>query len=219
MTSQDEDFRPFNPLARENLAASVAEALLETDPVPLGSVKPVLGAGVYVIYYDGDFAPYSPISQANTNGDWQAPIYVGKAIPKGGRKGGLNINSAPGKDLIKRLKEHAESITDAENLTLEHFWCRYLVVEDIWIPLGENLMISQFSPIWNNTVDGFGNHTPGAGRFKQKRSRWDVLHPGRDWAAKCQPRVETRENIIFEVEEHLRSRPIKHKPQSLFTKD
>lgn len=180
--------------------------MLEASPVLLGSVGPILGAGVYVIYYDGDFPPYAPISQANSEHEWQAPIYVGKAIPKGGRKGGL-IDAAPGRDLSKRLREHADSIAVAENLMLDHFWCRFLVVEDIWIPLGENLMISRFSPIWNTTVDGFGNHTPGEGRFKQKRSRWDVLHPGREWAARCHPRPESVENIISEVEEHLRSRP------------
>ena len=212
------DYRPFNPLARENLAASVGEALLETEPVPLANIGPVVGAGVYVIYYQGDFTPYVKISEANINSEWQAPIYVGKAIPKGGRKGGLT-NAAPGNELKKRLQEHADSVTSAENLKLEHFWCRYLIVEDIWIPLGENLMISRFSPLWNTTIDGFGNHTPGKGRFNQKRSRWDVLHPGRTWAAKCQPRPESKEAIIKEVEEHLRSRPPKRNDTSLFKKD
>ena len=134
-----------------------------------------------------------------------------------GGQGGFS-DASPGNDLKNRLREHSESIAVAENLTLEHFWCRYLVVEDIWIPLGENLMISRFSPLWNATVDGFGNHTPGAGRFNQKRSRWDVLHPGREWAAKCQPRPERMENIIHEVEEHLRSRPPLRIDPSLFKK-
>lgn len=209
-------YNPFNPLDRINLAASVGEALLERSPIPLGDVPDMLGAGVYVIYYDGDYDAYAPISAANGNDTWQAPIYVGKAIPKGGRKGGLDLDAKPGRDLRKRLKEHADSITDAKNLRLEHFWCRYLVVEDIWIPLGENLMISRFSPLWNTTIDGFGNHTPGAGRFNQKRSRWDVLHPGRSWAAKCQPRPESEQDIEAEVREHLRSRPIFANPGTLF---
>lgn len=209
-------YSPFNPLDRLNLAASVGEALLERKPVPLGAIGDVIGAGVYVIYYDGDFASYDPISVANQNGKWLAPLYVGKAIPKGGRKGGLAHDAKPGKDLKKRLKEHADSIQDAKNLDLDHFWCRFLVVEDIWIPLGENLMISRFAPIWNTTIDGFGNHTPGAGRFNQKRSRWDVLHPGRTWAAKCKPRPESATVIKNEVEEHLRSRPIAATQGKLF---
>lgn len=211
-----DDYNPFNPLDRINLAASVGEALLERDPIALGHVPDMLGAGVYVIYYEGDYAPYDPISTANSSGRWHAPIYVGKAIPKGGRKGGLNPDAKPGKDLKKRLKEHADSIDVATNLDLDHFFCRYLVVEDIWIPLGENLMISRFSPLWNTTVDGFGNHTPGAGRFNQKRSRWDVLHPGRAWAAKCQPRPETEHDIEAEVREHLRAHPVSATPGKLF---
>ena len=57
-----------------------------------------------------------------------------------------------------------------------------IAVDDIWIPLGESLLIGRFSPIWNTIVDGFGNHDPGSGRRNQARSRWDVLHPGRNWA-------------------------------------
>ncbi|MEO9825337.1 MAG: Eco29kI family restriction endonuclease [Paracoccaceae bacterium] len=211
-----EEYSPFNPLDRVNLAASVGEALLERDPVPLGAIGEVIGAGVYVIYYSGDFATYDPISKANSREQWLAPLYVGKAIPKGGRKGGQAFDAKPGKDLKKRLKEHADSVQDAKNLNLDHFWCRFLVVEDIWIPLGENLMISRFAPLWNTTVDGFGNHTPGAGRFNQKRSRWDVLHPGREWAAKCQERPETATMIKAEVEEHLRSRPVAAASNKLF---
>lgn len=214
--SQESQYAPFNPLDRVNLAASVGEALLEREPVPLDAVPDVVGAGVYVIYYCGDFPSYAPLSDANSNGEWKAPIYVGKAIPKGGRKGGLNVNTKPGKDLKNRLREHRDSIVAAENLSLEHFSCRFLTVEDIWIPLGENLMITIFSPLWNSTIDGFGNHTPGKGRFNQKRSRWDVLHPGREWAAKCQPRPETAEMIASDAEEHLRSRPVEATNLSLF---
>jgi len=205
--STPDDYNPFNPLARDNLAASAGEALLEQDPVPLGAVGTPLGAGVYAIYYVGDYPAYSGIKEANAGGLWNAPIYVGKAVPKGARKGGQSASGKPGKELAKRLKEHADSIEAAGNLKLDDFWCRYLIVDDIWIPLGENLMISHFTPLWNTTVDGFGNHTPGAGRFNQKRSRWDVIHAGREWAAKCQPRPESASDINKEIVEHLRSRP------------
>ena len=36
-----------------------------------------------------------------------------------------------------------------------------LVVDDIWIPLGENMMIEQFKPIWNLAIDGFWNKDHG----------------------------------------------------------
>jgi hypothetical protein len=73
-----------------------------------------------------------------------------------------------------------------ENLKLSDFFCRYLAVDDIWIPLGENLLIETFSPIWNKLIDGFGNHDPGKGRHQGKIPAWDVIHPGRVWARRLQ---------------------------------
>lgn len=203
------DYNPFNPLDRENLAASVGEALLEKEPVQLGKLESFVGAGVYAIYYTGDFAPYRKLADANTDGRWRAPIYVGKAIPAGGRKGGMSSSNKPKPYLKKRLDEHAESIRSAvSTLNIDDFLCRYLVVEDIWIPLGENLMISRFSPIWNTLIDGFGNHDPGKGRYNGLRPRWDVLHPGRGWAEKCRERSETADTIAREIEDYLRTRPV-----------
>ena len=48
-------------------------------------------------------------------------------------------------------------------MDIKTFQCRYLVVDDIWIPLGEALLIAKFSPIWNKVVDGFGNPRPRKG--------------------------------------------------------
>lgn len=199
--------KPYNPLERKNLGASVAEALLERLPIPLGNVPKFQGAGIYAIYYTGDFPCYTPIAQANRDDKFQLPIYVGKAVPEGARKGRTGKGSETSGSMLKRLKEHATSIRKAENLNLEDFYCRYLVVEDIWIPLGESLLIAKFSPIWNTLIDGFGNHNPGGGRYEQLRSRWDVLHPGRPGALKCKPREETAEQIATEVGDYLRSQP------------
>jgi hypothetical protein len=110
----------------------------------------------------------------------------------------------PGAALFKRLAEHAKSIEQAENLDIKDFYCRFLVVDDIWIPLGESLLIAKFSPLWNQWVDGFGNHDPGKGRYNQERSRWDVLHPGRGFALKCAERQESQEQISIEVQARLR---------------
>lgn len=201
-------FTPFNPLDRVNLAASAAEALLTTEPEALDTLEPFEGAGVYALYYSGDFPPYEWIRKANEGGQWRAPIYVGKAIPKGGRKGGFGLDAAIGTALLGRLRKHAESIRAATStLDIADFHCRFLVVDDIWIPLIENLMIARFAPIWNNPVEGFGNHDPGAGRYNGLRPRWDVLHPGRPWADKCKQRSETAEGISGEVEALLAARP------------
>lgn len=199
---------PFNPLDRENLGKSVAEALLGRKPRPLGALKPFKGAGIYAIYYRGRFNAYALISVHNQDADPQAPIYVGKAIPAGGRKGANPIDAGlRSTALHKRLKEHAESIKATSNLDIADFLCRYLVVDDIWIPLAESLLIANFSPVWNNIVDGFGNHDPGSGRYSGARPRWDVLHPGREWATRCKPRTDTAEQIAEEVMSRLRQEP------------
>lgn len=187
---------PFNPLDKKNLGASVAEAMLEQPAINLGDLKTFVGVGIYAIYYTGDLQVYEPLAARNRDGKFSAPIYVGKAVPSGARKGGGVGNVSASRALYGRLKEHAESIDLVSNLKLEDFYCRYLVVDDIWIPLGESLLISKFTPVWNQLIDGFGNHDPGAGRYKGLRPRWDVLHPGRAWADKCAIRAETQDEII-----------------------
>ena len=57
------------------------------------------------------------------------------------------------------------------------------MVDEVFIPLGESLLISHHKPLWNAVVDGFGNHAPGSGRAEGKKPMWDVIHPGRPWAA------------------------------------
>jgi len=167
---------PYNPLDKLNLARSIEVELLSRPKQSFGDLSGLHGAGVYAIYYTGSFPAYAPIA------DGGRPIYVGKAIPKGGRKGGLSANAAVGRSLQDRLRQHASSIDQAANLDLADFQVRALVVDDIWIPLGENMLIESFQPVWNVVIDGFGNKTPGARRATQYRSPWDVLHPGRSFA-------------------------------------
>lgn len=197
---------PFNPLDKKNLGASVAEALLTKEAHPLGELPVFEGAGIYAIYYTGDFAPYAQIQRLNRDGQFLLPIYVGKAVPAGARMG-ANLELAAGKVLHKRLREHAESIKAADNLDIKDFYCRFLVVDDIWIPLGESLIIARFTPVWNSLIDGFGNHNPGKGRHAGMRPRWDVLHPGRAWAMRLAERPETQEQIAQDAETYLRVLP------------
>ncbi len=197
---------PFNPLDKKNLGASVAEALLTKEVHPLGDLPVFEGAGIYAIYYTGGFAPYAQVSRLNADGKFMLPIYVGKAVPPGARMG-ASLELAAGKVLHKRLKEHAESIKAAENLDINDFHCRFLVVDDIWIPLGESLIIARFTPVWNSLIDGFGNHNPGKGRHAGMRPRWDVLHPGREWAMRLAERPETQAQIAQDAETYLRVLP------------
>jgi hypothetical protein len=181
---------PFNPLDKLNLGKSVAEALLLLPAQPLASVQPFAGAGVYAIYYHGNFEPYESISVEGAS-----PIYVGKAVPSGSRKGASLISNSSGRWLFSRIAEHRDTLVAAQNLEVSDFTVRYLVVDDIWIPLGEAVLISAFNPVWNRLIDGFGNHDPGAGRYGGLRPLWDVLHPGRHWAEKCKQRSENCEEI------------------------
>lgn len=190
---------PYNPLDKENLGKSVAEALLGRAPRPLGSLPSFTGAGLYALYYQGTAHPYERLAALNRSSDPQAPIYVGKAIPEGARKGGVGRTGVTTSALYRRLAEHADSIRATATLNIDDFVCRFLVVDDIWIPLGESLLIAKFSPVWNTNIDGFGNHDPGKGRYGGMRPRWDVLHPGRAWAERCQPRGESVEVIANEV--------------------
>lgn len=210
---------PYNPLAKQNLGASVAEALLIWPVERLSSLESFIGAGIYAIYYSGAFPEYEPIAKRNRSSRFEAPIYVGKAIPAGARKGAKTGGSGVTRALFNRIPEHSESVEKASNLFIADFHCRYLVVDDIWIPLAESLLINKFVPVWNTIVDGFGNHDPGSGRYKGKRPRWDVIHPGREWAIRCTERPETRKQILADVEEHLRSQPVPRNPHFFAMQD
>ena len=196
------DNTPYNPLDKKNLGASVADAMLGGKVYSLGELEPFNGAGIYAIYYTGDFEAYKILVAKNK---FNIPIYVGKAVSPGARKGNFGLETSSTHSLYKRLQEHAESIRAAENLRIEDFFCRYLVVDDIWIPLGESLLIARFSPIWNKLIDGFGNHDPGRGRYQQKRSKWDTLHPGRGWALNCKSLADTDIQICKEVNSYLKT--------------
>jgi hypothetical protein len=206
---------PFNPLDKKNLGASVAEAMLEQPAIPLKFLPPFNGVGIYALYYCGQFEPYTTISKINRGNEFAAPIYIGKAVPKGARKGGGVGDSTNSKALFNRLREHAESIEAATNLNIDDFFCRFLVVDDIWIPLGESLLIAKFSPVWNVVLDGFGNHNPGRGRVAGLRSKWDVLHPGRIWANNFVHRTETADHLATEIKNYLASRSFPASPHIL----
>lgn len=201
----------YNPLDKANLGKSVADALLEQTPRGLGEIDRFEGAGIYAIYYHGDFSAYRVLAEANGSGSrW--PIYVGKAIPSGGRKGASLSASARGASLFNRISEHRESVKTVERaksgLRVADFTVRYLVVDDIWIPLGESLLIAAFRPLWNVRIDGFGNHDPGKGRYKGAKPLWDHLHPGRAWADRCAPRTETQDQVKRHIWEYFEAHPL-----------
>ncbi|WP_411266747.1 Eco29kI family restriction endonuclease [Enemella evansiae] len=178
---------------------------METEPTALDSVPRFSGAGVYAIYYRGSFRAYEGLALANRD-NYTEPIYVGKAVPKGGRRG-LDVAAPTAtRALADRIRQHGNSVRAATNLDIADFAVRWLVVDDIWIPLGESALIREHRPVWNALVDGFGNHDPGRGRINGVRPRWDIVHPGRVWADKYPERSESSGDIEQEIVEYLRSR-------------
>lgn len=194
----------FDPLSYENLGESIIRALEDVKPVALDDLVPFDGAGIYALYYQGDFPAYERLAQRNKEsaGDWA--LYIGKAEAENARKGETNQASmAVGNKLFNRVMNHRKSIAAANNLDTADFMVRTLAVAPTWIPLAEVVAIRMHKPVWNRVIDGLGNHDPGAGRRKGMRSRWDTLHPGREWADLLASRPEGSGDLVQEVREYL----------------
>jgi hypothetical protein len=162
-----------------------------------------MGAGVYGLYYLGTFEIYQPLAESNRE-NCIKPIYVGKAVPRGWRTG--RVVEAEEKDLSRRLREHSSSINLATNLRLEDFRCRFMILggnESNLITTVEAALIRIYLPLWNATVDGFGNHDPGGGRHNQSPSEWDILHPGRPWVQRLTGIPSRLEEIVRKVQGHF----------------
>src|SRR5581483_1058889 len=202
---------PYDPLDLRTLAESMAKVVLEQDVYPLAKVPAFDGAGVYIIYYIGDYEPYRSIAQKNKGQKWGQPIYVGEAARKGARKGGVLAEGPAGKVLFSRLKNHVDSIRNTKNLKVDDFWCRYLALKDFFIPLCESLLIDRYTPIWNKVIDGFGNKVVGAGREQeQQKSMWDVLHPGRiGAAAKTNKKYPTADVVLDKLSKFYAGKPVR----------
>jgi len=161
------------------LANSAIQFLEKTPIHPLPPAGAFTGPGVYMIYYKGNHPRYASIKNGSS------PIYVGKAVPTGWRTG--TVSNPTESKLKSRLSEHSRSIEKVKNLDLSDFTCRFAIIppeNSAIISVIESSLIKKLRPIWNTTIDGFGNHDPGSGRYQQAKSEWDKLHPGRPWADK-----------------------------------
>ena len=172
---------PYDPLDYQNLARSVVDALFASDTTALPPKESFEGSGVYALYYSGALPYYAHLASSDST-----PIYVGKAVPSGARKGGATATPVHSTALYRRLRDHSKSIEQADNLDLAEFQCRFLVVVPVWITLAERFLLDHFTPVWNTVIDGFGNHDPGSGRSNMRCPRWDIVHPGRAWALRLQ---------------------------------
>lgn len=156
-----------------------------TPVQPVPPIEKFEGTGVYALYFIGKGSLYNQFHEINRL-EYRQPISVGKAVPRRWRQG--RECSSKSNELYRRLCDHAKSIAQAENLYIEDFLCRFMILENEasnLIGTVEAALIRHYQPLWNCLIDGFGNHDPGRGRYNQEISEWDVLHPGREWARKC----------------------------------
>jgi hypothetical protein len=170
----------FDPTAPRVIGKLVASTLLTQPRLPLKDMVDArfYGAGVYAIYYRGNFDAYRPVSGK------EYPLYVGKADPAELHASGPREQ---GERLSTRLRDHARSIRGTTNLKIEDFDCRYLVVRSAWVETAEDHLIEQFKPVWNKETKvcyGFGKHGDDPETRGNKRSPWDTLHPDREWATR-----------------------------------
>jgi len=162
------------------LINNAIDFMINTPIVSLPPKEKFAGGGVYALYYKGDFPLYQHIYKQNP----ELPIYIGKAVLPGWRQG-KKIKNENDSALYRRLNEHSKNISSVDNLKINDFSCKFILLlsqeADLISPI-EAAMIRKFNPLWNTCIDGFGNHDPGKGRYEQAKSEWDTLHSGRVWA-------------------------------------
>jgi hypothetical protein len=183
----------------------VEEAIefFECTPVRTLQIPGFPGCGVYALYYLGAYSAYRSLAETNRIG-CTAPIYVGKAVPPGRRKG--RGGSLEARALYARLREHARSIEQGAGLGVDDFRCRFVILRgsaiDLVVPV-ESELIRRHRPLWNTVVDGFGNHDPGSGRYDQAPSEWDALHRGRPWVHRLTGDAPDVAGILEKVKQRL----------------
>jgi hypothetical protein len=193
-------FDPSNPKV---VGRFVSLALVAQPRHPLGEIVRFYGSGVYAIYYRGPFKLYAPIK------DTESPIYVGQAAPA------VNNARTPmeqGDRLCRRLDDHRKNIgRAASTLDIADFEFRSLVVQSGWESAAEDYLIHLFRPVWNsetNILYGLGKHGDAAETRANKRSPWDTLHPGREWAGSAKlADAKPPAQIATELAAHFKAHP------------
>lgn len=195
----------YQPDAFEEIVKDTIRFFNGTPVHTLPPPESFIGTGVYALYYTGESPYYQALYDLNRI-EFKQPIYVGKAVPKGWRQARKAKSSKDSYELYRRLCDHTKSIEQANNLNLEDFHCRFMILENAardLIGSVEAALIRYYTPVWNSSIDGFGNHDPGRGRYNQAKSEWDILHPGRRWAYKCQGGSSALHSVGNKVREYL----------------
>lgn len=191
-------FDPSNP---KIIGRFVALALVAQDKKLLVEVPRFYGSGVYAIYYTGKFDLYASLAKSET------PIYVGQAAPS---ISNARTPTEQGAKLYTRLNEHKKNISKSATLDIDDFQFRSLVVQSGWETAAEDYLIHMFKPIWNNETSilyGLGKHGDAAETRANKRSPWDTLHPGRNWAKGTTEDAKSVSTITAELKTHFSNQP------------
>ncbi|MBV9066250.1 MAG: Eco29kI family restriction endonuclease [Methylobacteriaceae bacterium] len=205
----DASFDPANP---DTIGRLVVLALLAQDRVPLLELRPTYGSGVYAIYYVGDHPAYAEIANTET------PIYVGKADPDEPRAA---TPREQGVRLFGRLADHRDAVREVETyatangitdaLRVQDFECRRLVCATNAQLVAERHLIDVFKPAWNSETKicfGISKHGDNSETRRNKKSPWDVLHPGRDWAMTSPVREGmTADSVTLKLAQHFSDHP------------
>jgi hypothetical protein len=214
--------RVYNPLDKDHLAESIVREFFKLRLHPLPPADPFTGAGIYALYYKGDFLLYRNVAQSlweftdRVSQEQPTPIYIGKSDPPGSRKGIFEEGGDDGQEgeeearevlttrpkhrkLFVRLRQHAASISATKNLRLKDFECRYMLVDEVWVPLGEARLVNWFRPLWNVLIEGFGSNVEGGGRSTTARPVWDILHPGRKESLGIRVAPEIEDRVVSDL--------------------
>jgi hypothetical protein len=202
----------FDPTNPDTAGRLVALALVAQDKVPIARIARTYGSGVYAIYYTGDHPAYAQVSGTET------PIYIGKADPKSAdartsREQGPQLYGrlADHRRMIKTVGEYATTHGLGHPLRVEDFLCHRLVCATNAQLVAERHLIGTFKPIWNNEMGicwGISKHGDAATTRANKRSPWDVMHPGRAWAmAESLEDSLSPEVIAGRIREHFAAHP------------
>lgn len=174
--------------ADPKVAARMATlALLSQPRIPLCNVPCIHGSGIFAIYYEGANPLYTGISGSET------PIYVGRVDPE---REDASSPVEQGTRLTRRLSELGRSITSAETyassrwpgseaIRLSDFQYKHLVCATHAQLIAAKYLTELFWPLWNNetlTCWGIAKHGYSTETRMNRRSPWDVAHPGRGWA-------------------------------------
>ena len=193
----------FRSPAFQSVVSEAVDFFVRTPLHLLPPPKQFLGPGIYALYYVGGYQSYARIARLNQV-DCSLPIYVGKAVPPGWRT--ARSRDSETSDLYLRLREHTRSIQQTTNIAITDFRCRFMILNSIESELigpVEARLIRRYKPLWNTVIDGFGNHDPGAGRYNQARSEWDVLHPGRAWAERLAGKKPAIAHLLEKINKAL----------------